>query len=130
MRDFTKHPNNRRQTPRFLAGIVGVIALSFVTFSAAHASWNMYGKFNEAAVSDAEAQQNFATLKQQVSQVGASVDALASERGQEAQMRQSYGVALPGEGEIKILREAPSTTPQTVAQPGVLSKIWHALFVW
>ncbi len=130
MRDFTKRPNNRRQTPRFLLGLLGVVALGFITFGAAHAAWGMYGKFNEAAVSDADAKQNLASLKAQDSQMSTKVEDISSERGQEAQIRQSYGVALPGEGEIHIVREAPTSTPEQAPKPNLLSKLWHALFVW
>ena len=130
MRDFTKRPAQRGSLPRFLGGILGVVVLGFVTFGAAHSAWGMYGKFNEAAVSDADAQQNLASLKAQDAQVSAQVASLSSERGQEAQIRQSYGVALPGEGEIQIVREAPSSTPEQASAPSFWAKLWQKLFVW
>ena len=130
MRDFTKRPQNRRQTLRFLLGLLAIAALGFVSFGAARAAYGMYGKFSEAAVGDADAQQNLATMQAQEAQVSSTVDELSTARGEEAQIRQSYGVALPGEGEIQIVREAPSSTPERAPAPGLWAKLWHALFVW
>ncbi len=130
MRDFTNRPNNRRHTARFFMGVAGIIALGFITFGAANAAWGMYGKFNEAAVGDADAQANLSMLKAQDAQMSAKVRDISSERGIEAQIRQSYGVALPGEGQIQIVREAPTSTPTEAPKPGILSRVWHALFVW
>ena len=130
MRDFTKRQSPRRSLLGFLAGVAGVIVLGFITFSAAKAAWVMYGKFNEAAVSDADAQQNLSQLTEQQTQVSARVNSLSTERGQEAQLRQSYGVALPGEGEIQIVREASSSTPEPPPEPSFWVKVWHTLFVW
>ena len=130
MRDFAKRPNQRQQTTRFFIGVVGLLLLAFVTYGAAHAAGGMYGKFAEAAQSDSDAEQNLAQLKAQDAQVGAAVASLSSERGQEAQLRQTYGVALPGEGEIQIVEESSSSTSPVAPQSGILSKLWHALFVW
>jgi hypothetical protein len=128
MRDFTKRQNPRQQTLRFFAGIAGILALSFITFAAAHAAWGMYGKFAEAAQSDDEAQQNLTELKEQEAHVSAAVGALSSSRGQDAQLRQSYGVALPGEGEIQIIEESASSTPAAKPEPNLLVRIWQAVF--
>ena len=130
MQDFTKRTQRRAHTPRFLAGIAGVVLLGFVTFGAAKAAYGMYGKFSEAAAGDAETHQNLLNLKAQEAQVSSTVDQLSTARGEEAQIRQSYGVALPGEGEIQIVREAPSSTPAQAPAPSLLGKLWHALFVW
>ncbi|HEY5383099.1 MAG TPA: hypothetical protein VIJ88_00920 [Candidatus Paceibacterota bacterium] len=128
MRDFTKRQNPRRQVLRFFAGVAGILLLFFVTFGAVRAVWGMYGKFAEAAESDSEARQNLTELKAQEAQVSAAVEALSSSRGQEAQLRQSYGVALPGEGEIQIIEESASSTAEPAPQANILVRIWHAVF--
>ena len=65
-----------------------------------------------------------------MSLVGASAEALASMRGVEAGVRERYGVARPGEGQIDIIRrEATSTIPRN-EQPNVFVKIFRAIFVW
>ncbi len=70
-------------------------------------------------------------MKAEDASVGAQVAALNSPEGQEAQLRQSYGVAVPGEGEIQIIREEPTTTAPTSESSGnVIVNIFKALFWW
>jgi len=60
--------------------------------------------------------------------MSAKVEALSSARGQEAALRQTYGVALPGEGEIQIIEEAPSSTPPQTVPQNIFARLWHAIF--
>ena len=116
---------------RFVIGSLFVLVLAFITFGAGHAAWGMYGKFAEAATANEIAQQNLAELKAQEASVQAEVNALSSNVGQEAQLRKSYGVALPGEGEIQIVRQATSSAPaESPKQGNFLMNILRALFVW
>src|SRR5260370_1197585 len=110
MRDFTKRRNRGGILRRFLLGTCMVALLTFVTFGAVHASWGMYGKFAEAASANDAAQQNLSQMREQKASVETEVAHLSSPVGQEAQLRQSYGVALPGEGEIQIVRETASSS--------------------
>src|SRR6266567_1453947 len=113
MRDFTNRPSRRGNIiRRFYIGAAVVVVLALVTFGAVRAAWGMYGKFDEAATSNASAQQNLAQLKEQQASVQTEVDNLSSQEGQEAQLRQSYGVALPGEGEIQIIRESSASSTE------------------
>jgi cell division protein FtsB len=91
----------------------------------------MYGKFAEAASANDASQQNLAQMKTEETSVQAEVTNLSSQEGQEAQLRQSYGVALPGEGEIQIVREAPTSTAAAAPASGnFFVRIFKALFVW
>ncbi|HUD02941.1 MAG TPA: hypothetical protein VMR46_02900 [Candidatus Paceibacterota bacterium] len=128
MRDFAKHSGSRKQKLRLWAGILGLLVLGFITFGAAHAAWGMYGKFAEAAGDNATAEQNLSQLTAEETQMSATVEALGSERGQEAALRQTYGVALPGEGEIQIIEEAPSSTPPQTPPQNIFARLWHAIF--
>jgi cell division protein FtsB len=128
MRDFTKHAGPRRQRLRFFAWIAGLILLAFVTFGAVRAAWGMYGKFAEAAEDNAGAEQSLSQLTAEEERMNATVEALGSARGQEAALRQTYGVALPGEGEIQVIEESASTTPPQPASQNVFVRLWHALF--
>jgi cell division protein FtsB len=131
MQDFTKRRGRGNMVRRFALGVFMLVILGLVTFGAAHAAWGMYGKFAEATAGNDDAQQNLTELTTQEAGVQAEVTALNSPEGQEAQLRQSYGVALPGEGEIQIVREAATTTTPTVAPPGnFFVRIFRALFVW
>ena len=128
MRDFAKHSGSRKQRLRLWAGIAGLIVLGFITFGTARAAWDMYGKFAEAAGGNADAEQNLNQLKTEEAQMSAQVEALSSARGQEAALRQTYGVARPGEGEIQIIEESPSSTPVQAQPQNIFARLWHAIF--
>ena len=131
MRDFTKRRGRGDTVRRFFFGIGIIAVLALITFSAVRAAWGMYGKFAEAASNNDAAQQNLVQMKEQEASVQAEVTNLSSQEGQEAQLRQSYGVALPGEGEIQIIQEAPTSTAAAAPAPdGFFTRILKALFVW
>jgi cell division protein FtsB len=129
MRDFTKRRNRADITRRFLLGIFMLAFLTFISFGAAQSAWGMYGKFVEATDDNQASQQNLAELKQQEASVEAEVASLNSPVGVEAQLRQSYGVALPGESEIQIVHETATTTaPAPAPQGNFFARILKALF--
>ncbi|MDE1924943.1 MAG: hypothetical protein KGH79_02060 [Patescibacteria group bacterium] len=130
MRDFNRRRGRRKEILRFAAHLAGVLVLLVVTVTAVRGAWEMYGKFSSSAAADAVAQQNLASLKLQESQVNAAVASLSSSEGVETQMRERYGVARPGEGEIQIVKDAASTTPAEPASSNIFSRIFHALFPW
>lgn len=130
MQDFTKRRGRGNVVRRFFLGLCVVALLGLVAFGAAHAAWDMYGKFAEAEEGNNAAEQNLADLKAQDASVQAEVSTLNSPEGQEAELRQSYGVALPGEGEIQIVREAPTSTPPSASSDNFFVRILKALFMW
>ncbi len=124
----------RRRTPaaqiaRMSLGGVGVLALALVAFGAARAAADMYGKFSEAAAARAGAEAQLGELQVRDEAIRAEVAALATERGVEAAMRERYGVARPGEGQIDIVRQPASTTAVEGGQ-NIWQKLWQTLFVW
>jgi len=130
MQDFTKRANNGRDIRRFLLGICMVAFLGLLTFESVRAAWGMYQKFADAAASNQVAELNLAELKSQEATIQAEVTALSTPEGQEATLRESYGVALPGEGEIQIVRSS-TTTAEAIPEPGnFFINIFRALFVW
>ncbi len=131
MQDFTKRRNKGSSIRRFLLGIGIVALLGFIAFGAVRASWGMYGKFAEAATANVAAQQNLAQMKAEKQSVEAEVDQMQSPVGQEGQLRQSYGVALPGEGEIQIVRQPASTTAAAAGpSDNYFVRMLKALYVW
>jgi hypothetical protein len=130
MRDYRRRRAGRQDITRVGLGVLGVLLLAVVAFFAAKGAWGMYGKFAAASEADAAAQAELEALKSQVSQVGASAAALVSSRGIEAGVRERYGVARPGEGQIDIIRREASTTPSAPKEPNIFQKIFRALFVW
>jgi hypothetical protein len=90
----------------------------------------MYQKFASASEADAAAHVELAGLAEQERQVGAAASDLASDRGVEAGIRERYGVARPGEGQIDIVRREASSTPSAAEKPNVFVRMFRALFVW
>lgn len=130
MQDYRRRRAGRQDVTRAGLGVLGVLVLALVAFMAVRGAWGMYAKFAAASSADAAAQAQLETLRSQVSMVGASAEALASERGVEAGVRERYGVARPGEGQIDIIRREATTTPARAAEPNIFVKIFRALFVW
>ncbi len=129
MRDFKKRRMQKKDTGRFALRLVGVALLAVVTFTAAHSAWDMYGKLVRATQQQEETQRQLALLTAQANQVQASVAALSSGRGVEEQMRERFGVARPGEGEITIV-ENTTTASSTAPEPSWWQRLYHTLFVW
>ena len=111
-------------------GFLGVAALALVAFFAIKGAWGMYGKFAAASEADAAAHVELESLKGQQAQVGAAAEELSSLRGVEAGVRERYGVARPGEGQIDIIRRPATTSVESAKQPNIFVKIFRALFVW
>lgn len=130
MNDFRKRRNMKREIPRMLLGSVGILALGALAYAAAHAAWDMYGKFAAAASARTDAETQLAQLQAQYAQVETQVTALNTPRGIEAAVRQRYGVAKPGEGEIDVVHTSSTTAPADSGGDSWFSRLWHSLFVW
>ncbi|HEY4501974.1 MAG TPA: hypothetical protein VJJ20_02815 [Candidatus Paceibacterota bacterium] len=130
MQDYRRRRGNKQDVLRAGLGLGGVLLLAFLAFFAVRGALGMYSKFASASQADASAQVELEDLRRQLSQVGAAATALSSERGVEAGVRERYGVARPGEGQIDIIRREATTTGSTPGEPGLFTKIFRALFVW
>ena len=128
MQDFKKRRPNLML--RFLLRLGGLLLLLFVTYYAVRGAWSMYQKFTESAESDSVAKSQLADLESQQAKVSASLAELDTARGQEAQIRERYGVAKPGEGEIEIVRDASTSDGVAPMGENWWQRLWHALFVW
>jgi len=129
MREFQKRRTIGAEILRVSAGMAGIAALVGVAALASRAAWDMYGKFAEAAAARATAEAQLGDLQERHQKIEAGVQALSSERGLEAEVRERYGVARPGEGQITIVRQA-SSTEVLRQEPGLFQKLWQMLFVW
>ncbi len=129
MREFKKRRTVGAEILRMSLGTLGILALATVAFGASRAAWAMYGKFTEAASARAGAEAQLQELQLRDQTIKADVSALSSERGVEAAVRERYGVALPGEGQINIVRQG-SSTEALRQEPEFFQKLWQLLFVW
>ncbi len=128
MQDFSKRHRQRDLLQKFVIKVVGAILLIAVAFVAARAAYNMYGKFAGASEARKNAEERLALLVEQKEQVGSVVEALDSRRGVEAQIRERYGVAKPGEGRIEIVREGASTSPRSLEEKNIFVRFLD--FIW
>ena len=128
--DFRKRRNMKKEIPRVLLGCAGIVALSGLTFVAVEAAWGMYGKFAAASEARSDAEARLAQLKTQYANVEAQVAELNTDRGVEAAVRERYGVARPGEGEIDIVRHASTSESGGRGDESWFAKFWRSLFVW
>jgi cell division protein FtsB len=128
--DFRKRRNMKKEIPRMLLGVAGIVALAGLTFVAARAAWDMYGKFAAASEARSDAETQLAQLQTQYERVEAQVAELTTDRGIEAAVRERYGVARPGEGEIDIVRHASTSDSGARGSESWFRKLWNSLFVW
>ena len=129
MMEFKKRRTTQAELLRIVGGTLGMLALAALAFVAVRGAYGMYGKFAEAAAARAGAESQLAELQGRYASVKADVDAFSTDRGVEAALRERYGVAKPGEGQIDIVRQA-STTEPVLQQKNVLQKLWDLLSVW
>jgi cell division protein FtsB len=130
MREFKKHRSHRSEMLNFSLRLGGALALLFITAGAVNAAWGMYGRLSVASTGQQEAQAQLHDLQTQEAGVAASVDQLSSQRGQEAIMREHYGVVKPGEGVIQIVHTAPTSTPANTSGNSWIGSLFHTLFPW
>lgn len=130
MRDFKKERGRGRQYIRMLTGLGSMAALALVAFWAAQGAWGMYQKFADASDADAATEGELTTTQAQYTSVSTTVESLNTPRGLEAAVRERYGVGLPGEREIDIIREEAATSSMDTSHESLWAKVWHAIFVW
>jgi len=101
-----------------------------VIFSA-RAAWSMYGKFTSASAAAASSQVELERVLAQKEDVTAELEDLSSDRGVEELLRERFGVAKPGEGEIRIVRKVGGEGDAPLDEKGnIFTRIFRALFVW
>ena len=130
MREFKKRRSQRSELLNFSLRLGGALVLFLITLAAAKAAWDMYSRLRASSTGQQEAQAQLKDLQTQEAGVSASVHELSSPRGQEALMREHYGVVKPGEGVIQIVHNAPTSTPSTTSSGGWFGGLFHALFSW
>ncbi len=114
----------------FLLTACGIAVLASVTFLTAHAAWDMYGRLQEANVAEEGAQAQLAALQSQQQSVTQQVGELASAEGVEAQVRERFGVAKPGEGEIDIVEQTSADAAPAAPAKSFWQGLWQTLTSW
>jgi cell division protein FtsB len=129
MQDFRKRPNGRLSWSRMFLGCGAILALALLAFFSVRSAWGMYEKFTEAAAADEQAQNNLAQLQQQYTQVNTDVQEVSTPEGLDGQVRERWGLAKPGEGEIDIVEEPAASATTTPPSQSLWSWLMHAFSV-
>lgn len=130
MREFKKRRSKRAELVNFGLRLVGALLLLVFTIGMVRAAWDMYGRLSIATLGQQDAEARLASLESQRENISASVTKLSSARGQEAILREHYGVVKPGEGVIQIVDQASTTTAADTAPRGWFQSLFHILFSW
>jgi cell division protein FtsB len=101
--------------------VAGALALVMVWLVFLNVSIFRKERIAEAAAHDS--QKELSSLQSRSQSLEANVNELATERGQEGTLRETFGVAKPGEGEIIVV-------PQKVASSTPPVSFWHKWFGW
>lgn len=127
MIDFQKP--RKADIPRMMLGGAGVLLLALLAFFVLQGAWRMYGKMSHAAGAREAAAARLADLERDEARAKISVEELGTVRGLEAEVRERYGLARPGEGAIVVVRPEGDGVEER-RSPGLWQKLWSAFFVW
>jgi cell division protein FtsB len=75
--------------------------------------WGLVGKAQIAVQEAHDAQRQYQALEERKNALEANLSALSTDRGQDAVMRTTFGVARPGEEVIVVVPPATTTTTTT-----------------
>jgi cell division protein FtsB len=130
MREFKRRRGQQEELIRFVVKCGGVVCLFVVTLFLMRAAWGMYTKMAAASQDQEQAEAQLAALEAQQQGVNNTLGVLSSSRGVETQIRERFGVAKPGEGEIDIVRDQKTVATTTPAKESWFQHMFRALFVW
>lgn len=105
----------RRRLRLSLRQLLILVGLSLALLWLLWLLWGIAGKEEKARHAAAEAKEELATLEARKATLQGNIDELATSRGEEATLREAYGVARPGEEVIIVVpdegREKGDTLP-------------------
>ena len=130
LRDFKANPSREHLFGRFFLAFVVVVVLLFISTASVKAAWEMYQTFDIAAAERMVAEAELEALRAEYAQMATTLKSFSSGRGFEAAVRERFGVALPGEGEIRIVRAAGEQVAEEGVDDNPFSRLFNALFQW
>jgi cell division protein FtsB len=130
MHEYRKRQPTGAILLRFFAMAAGTLVLFMLSVVVARAAWGMYDTFKVAVDARDSAEGQLATLKTSETRLTASVESFETPQGVEHEIRERFGVAKPGEGEIQIVRDQGSTSLEIAPEGNFFIKIFGSLFGW
>ena len=120
---YTEVMPRPRVTRQRLGEYVGAAFLALFILCLAGAIWGVFHKEEVARQAVASTKNELATLQARREVLEKNIAELATPRGEEATLRQTYGVARPGEGVIIVV-------PSTVATSTAVLPWWRKVLGW
>ncbi len=121
MREF----QDKRKVRKILYSKLSLVVLLIVLFFAARSTWNVYSKQSESMRLRSEAETRLAVLQGRKDDMANANAELGTPEGVEKQVRESYHMTKIGE-QMVVIEDAPTTTPQVVAQ-GFFANVWQSI---
>ncbi len=97
----------RRDPLRLMWRRVSAVVLLILVIIAMRGVWKVYQKSNDSYVLKVEAEAKLAELQKRESELRSDIASLRSEKGIEAELRERYDLAAPGEGVVVIVEPPP-----------------------
>jgi cell division protein FtsB len=120
-RQVRARPQGTRQVR--LKDYLWAALLSLALVWLVYLNFNIFRKEQIASQAAHETQEQLNTLQHRQNMLQSNIRELSTERGQEATMRETFGVAKPGEGVIIVVPTAPATTAPPLT-------FWQKWFGW
>ena len=130
MRDFKKHQPTGSTILKFFVMSGATLILFLLTVVAVKAAWGMYDTFTVAAGERKSAESQLMALKADHARLTAAVSSFETPEGVEREIRQRFGVALPGEGAIQIVRDQTGEDQQATEKKNTFLSAIRSFFVW
>jgi hypothetical protein len=122
--------DGRSELVRLALRAGAALALLSISVLLLRATWRMYVRMTNASQAQQQAQVELAAVAAQQHGASSTLEALSTAQGQEAQIRQRFDLAKPGEGEIDLIYTASSAGATATSSAPWWQKVWQALWVW
>ena len=120
MREFKR----KRKIRQYLYSRLALCILLVLTLLMAKAAWSVYSKERDSRVSMSRAQMELAALEARHEQLSRSIERLKTEQGVEAEIREQFQVAKPGERMVVLVDDGKDVPEEPVAKQSIVSKFF------
>ncbi len=117
---------DRKKPARLFLKRIALAGMAIIVVVAASGVWSVYQKDRESSAMRVAAERGLADLEKRQAALSAQLQTLGTDRGKEAILRQQYGLAAAGEGEIVIVDPSPDKPILATSSPDWL----HRTFPW
>jgi len=120
MREYQR----KKKIRQYLYSKLALGVLLVLTLLIAKAAWNVYSKEQGSRASMSRAEQELAALKARHAQLSRSIERLKTEQGIEAEIREQFQVAKPGEQMVVLVGEEKAAVLEVVRERSLVSKFF------